>query len=182
VAAHSAERKQVMRLLTKMRQLAKGLQSNGHLLATFEMLRQPVTPAQMLARLQPSLAAADQVEANRTALKQSLAARDKSILADQLYLQDVSIALSSNLGSTNPQLATFGVPYDKPRRKRSVEEEAVSVALRLQTRQVRGTMGPKQRAAITAAGKPGLVVVDPSGKPVAGVGRPPVAPGKKPTK
>ena len=56
------------------------------------------------------------------------------------------------------------------------------MALRLQTRKVRGTMGPKQRAAITTAGTPGLLVVDPTGKPIPGAGRAPVAPGKKPVK
>jgi len=180
MAPHSASRKQVMRMLTKMRKMATGFQRNGNLLAKFEMLGRQVTPAQVLARLKPSLDAADQAETLKSQLKASLAARDESVLADQPYFAQVSISLVSTFGGRDPRLEYFGVPYEKPRKKRTAAEEAVSVALRKQTRQVRGTMGRKQRAAITSAGKPGVIVVDPSGKPIGGL--PPVPPGKKPSK
>ncbi len=182
MAPHSASRKQVMRLLAKMRKMAQGFQTSAHLIPTFQMGGQTVTPAQARAMLQPSLTKADLVDTTRKALTAYLAARDSGVLGDEPLLRHLSAALYSALGGANVELATFGVPYAQPRRVRTQAEEAISAALRLQTRGVRGTMGPTQRAAVTAAGKPGVLVVDPTGKPIQGAGLPPVAPGKKPVK
>jgi hypothetical protein len=182
VAPHSASRKQVMRLLAKMRKMARGFQNSAHLIPTFQVRGQTVTPAQALAMLQPSLSKADLVDSTRKTLTTCLAARDSGVLGDETLLRDLTNGLQVKLGSANVELSGFGVPYAQPRRVRTQAEEAVSAALRQQTRGVRGTMGRKQRAAITAAGRPGVVVVDATGKPIKGAGLAPVAPGKKPAK
>jgi hypothetical protein len=80
----------------------------------------------------------------------------------------------SHLGSDSPQLADFGLRARKPKRQPTAIELTISVANWRATRKARGTMGPKQRKAITTTGSPGVIVVDPNGKPLGG--RPPVPP------
>jgi hypothetical protein len=62
----------------------------------------------------------------------------------------------------------------KGTRKQTAAERVVSLAQWYATRKTRGTMGKKQRRAITAEGKPGVIIVTPDGTPIGG--RPPVPP------
>lgn len=180
MAPHSSSRKQVKRLLAKATQLANGFQKHGSLLPAFPVNGVEMTAAQALARLQQSLAAEAAADALKNQLTLALVARDKTVLGDEDFIVNLPVAVRSALGST-PKLQVFGIPYGKTRKQRTSVEEAISAALRLRTRKVRGTMGRRQRAAVTTEGRPGLIVVDPTGEPIAG-GRPPVAPGKKPSK
>ncbi len=179
MAPHSADRKQVKRLLAKMKKLAQGFQAHGSLLKKFVVNGVRMTPAQALARLRRSLATDEKAQSLKTQTAQALAVRDKAVLGDEDFVVNLPVALTSAYGPT-PKLEDFGIPWKKTRKKRTAAEEAISAALRLQTRQVRGTMGKKQRAALTVAGKPGVLVVDPSGKPIGG--RPPIPPAKPPKK
>jgi hypothetical protein len=175
---HTTERKQVMRTLAAARKLARGLESQGHLLTRLVMRGKRITVKQLQASLKPIIAAADKAEASKLAAAKDLAARDTVIGGKRGHVRDALAAVAGFLGSGHPASTEFGLPSGK-RRKRTQAEEAISAALRRQTRKTRGTMGAKQRAAVTVEGSPGLLVVDPSGKPISGVGLPPIPPGGK---
>jgi hypothetical protein len=181
MGTHTTERKQVMRAVAQARVLADGLEKHGDLLKGLRVRGKKMTVKQVRARLEPILVAADKADAAKLALKKELAARDAAIAAERSSLADFGAAILGSLGHGHPHLVSFGLPSGK-RRKRTQAEEAVSAALRRQTRKVRGTMGPKQRAAVTLAGTPGLLVVDPTGKVIPGLGLPPIPPGRKPQK
>ncbi len=66
------------------------------------------------------------------------------------FLRDFRSALRGMLGNQNAQLLTYGVkPLTKPR-KLTAEQRTLAVARLRATRKKRGTLGPKQRAAIRA--------------------------------
>jgi hypothetical protein len=64
----------------------------------------------------------------------------------------------------------------KAKAQPSAETKAVAVGLARETRAARGPTG-KARAAITTQGKPGLVLVNPSGQPIPGPLAGPIPPG-----
>jgi hypothetical protein len=177
MGAHSAERKQVMRALAQAKALARGLDVHGSLLTGMVVAGKKITVAQAQKRFQRMFAAAEKAEASKRALERDLAARDAAILPERDFLTQYSASVLGFLGPKRPELKVFGLPSGE-RRKRTQAEEAVSAALRRATRKVRGTMGPKQRAALTAAGRPGLLLVDPKGNPIGDAALPPIPPAK----
>lgn len=79
---------------------------------------------------------------------------------------DVAKTLVRALDS--PLLMDFGMkPASAKAKPRTASEKAVAAALAKQTKAVRGPTGKNERAATTAAGKPGLVLVSASGTPMA---------------
>jgi hypothetical protein len=66
---------------------------------------------------------------------------------DRQFIAAIRAAIIGLLGDENPELVTFGF---KPRKKRSatVEEKTLAVARGKETRQKRGTVGPRAKAAI----------------------------------
>lgn len=85
--------------------------------------------------------------------------------------------MKAQFGVDNLLLETFGIGVQKARAPRTPEQNVLAAVKGRRTRRVRGTKGPKQRAAITLVGEPGLVVVSPTGEVLPDLVKGPVAPG-----
>jgi hypothetical protein len=137
-----------------------------------------LTNAKLRALLAAHLKLFQDVEDAAAALQSKLEARAAAWPTIQSSIGNLSMAFRNYLGPENPLLADFSVKHKKPRRQQTALERVASLAQWHGTRKVRGTMGKKQRQAITAEGKPGVIIVDPTGKPMPG-GRPPIPPRRK---
>jgi len=136
-----------------------------------------MTQAQILAKL-AQIGGIDQAVAKaRSALSSAVAAKRADMPAARAFLSDLDQTLRQNYGRLSPALSSFGISLPKPRKARTAQEKVVSSAQGKATRKVHGVMGSKQRAAITVEGKPGLVLVDAHGQPVAGALTGPTPPG-----
>jgi hypothetical protein len=109
-------------------------------------------------------------------LKQAMAAWKAAEPGLRKFVSNYEQALKGLFGVGSPELADFGIIV-KTKAKPSTETKAVALAQRRQTVAVRGPTGKKQRAAITAQGKPGLVLVSPTGTPIPGPLAGPTPPG-----
>ena len=138
-----------------------------------------MTQAQILSNLQAGDQSYAKVTAARLALTQALAAWKTAEAALRTFVADYATALKGQFGKGNPVLADFGIAPAKPPAKRTAAEKAVSVALAAQTKAARGSnLGKKQKQAITAQGKPGLVLVSATGEPIASKVKGPTPPGQ----
>jgi hypothetical protein len=130
---------------------------------------QSMTQAAILAQL----AAIQTLFANAVAAKNAslnaVNAKNAGLQAAKQFMADLKKAVESQFGSNSPQLTDFGISLPKPKATRTAAEKAASSGLALQTRAVRGTKGKVQKADVTVAGKPGVVIVGPTGVPLAGV-------------
>ncbi len=100
--------------------------------------------------------------------------------AVKTFIEGLDAAIKAQLGIRSPLLADFGIGVPAAKTPRTAAQKAVSAALMKQTKEVRGIIGSKQRAAITVSGSPGLVVVGPDGAPLPVSVLPPKAPGVAP--
>ncbi len=118
----------------------------------------------------------DQAAANaKSAWTAALKTKTTALPADEKFVAALITVIKSTFGEDSPLLASFGIATPKPKAARSTLQKAVSTALSKNTRVVRGTMSAKERQSITTSGKPGLVVVAPTGEPLLTVA--PVPPG-----
>jgi ATP-dependent protease HslVU (ClpYQ) ATPase subunit len=123
--------------------------------------------------------------ANATAAKNAsvaaVNAKNAGIQAAKQFMTSLTKAVEMQFGENNPQLTDFGLTLPKAKAVRTAAEKAASSGLALQTRAVRGTMGKKQKLDVTVTGKPGVVIVGPTGVPLAGVSQgAPIAPAPLP--
>ena len=116
----------------------------------------------------------------RLSLKQALATWEADLPADRLFMAEYIAALKARFGTRSPLLESFGINPARPKPPRTSAEKTVSAALGVRTRRVRGTKGAKQKAAITADGKPGLILVSPTGVPIEGAVPGPTPPAADP--
>ncbi len=141
-----------------------------------------MTQAQILAKLAAIQKLFDDVDAAKGALQVAVAAKNVGAQDAKQFMADLKKAVEVQFGSHSPLLPDFGIALPKPAAARSSAQKAASAGLAAQTRKVRGTnKGKVQRSEITVAGKPGVVVVGPTGAPLAGVSLgAPVAPAPVP--
>ncbi|MHB8419333.1 MAG: hypothetical protein ACYDCL_14745 [Myxococcales bacterium] len=134
--------------------------------------------AQILAKLQSADKLYAAVTSARTALKTALAAWTAALPDLRTFIRQYTTALKAQFGDGNPILSEFGINPRKPPKARTSAEKVVSAAIGKQTRKAKGTLGKKQKEAVTAQGKPGLVMVSPTGVPIPGVVPGPTPPGQ----
>ncbi len=78
------------------------------------------------------------------------AAIGQTAKADAQFLRDFRFCFRGMLGAENEQLLTYGIKPLKKARKLTAEERTLAVARNRATRQKRGTLGSRQKAAIRA--------------------------------
>ena len=138
----------------KLQQMVAGLQAvlanNSSIPSTGAT---PLTKSQMVTALTVGLtdyAAIDSVENADILARKQLATDLPGVKA---YYAQVREALQMFYGKSNPQLGQFGLVVAKARAKQSPEELIAASTKRTQTRGMRNTMGPKQKAQIQYVGK-----------------------------
>ncbi|MHB1845999.1 MAG: hypothetical protein ACYCWW_14330 [Deltaproteobacteria bacterium] len=160
-------RKTLSRLRARAQRLAQAFRQNAALIPMANVAGQRLTQAQVVAKLDAALQLWRDVEA---AEQEARVRRLKLIAAAPALLDfttNLTQAVVAHFGPKNPINPDFGAP--KPtRRKLTPEEHAVAAALGRQTRAVRGTLGPKQRLAITRTPAPTVVVLDAKGRALPG--------------
>lgn len=129
----------------------------------------------ILAELATDLALYTAADAARTALSNAVAAKKAAGPGIVKFLDTLETLLKQQFGSGAAELQDFGIKPPKARKVLTAEEKAVAVAKG--TKKARGIMGKNQRGAITAQGKPGLVLVSPTGTVVPGAMTGPTPPG-----
>ncbi len=128
-----------------------------------------MTQAAILAKLAGIQGMFDAVTKAKNAAAAAVKAKDDGLQDARQFLADLRKAIEAQFGSASPLLPDFGIPLPKPHKSPSAAEKATSTGLRMQTRKAHGIMGKKQRAAITVGGRPGVQLLGPDGKPMAGV-------------
>jgi predicted ATPase with chaperone activity len=137
-----------------------------------------VKVADLLAEIDTALAKFPAAIAAQAALRQARAQRIEAIASIRARIGDLKSYCRAYLASTDPRLAAFGFEQ-KVRRPLTSQEKTIKAAKARLTRNVRGTKGAKQKREITAAGKPGLLLVGADGTPMPDVLKGPTPPRNK---
>ena len=175
--SNNALNKSVAGFLAKVLQLDSGTQKTVTAKMGFVINGTPMSQPQVLAKLKQIEGVFSDIDDARNVLKQKVAARRAAIPAAKLFVAAYEAALKAQFGVQSPLLETFGISIQKPRAARSAEKNVLAAAQGRRTRRIRGTKGPKQKAAITLTGEPGLVVVSPTGELLPDLAKAPIAPG-----
>jgi hypothetical protein len=125
-------------------QLMQGLQKllpDGSSLGTVDG---PLTKSDMVTQLQSWIALYEAISPQETALANARSAYKAELPDARAYFAQVKLALQAFYSPTNPTLAQFGIKPRGPRAK-SALKTAAKVVRTLQTRRIRGTLGPKAR-------------------------------------
>jgi hypothetical protein len=166
---------------SKLNLLSQGLSKNFTPKNSLVVAGVSMTQAQLLAKIASVLSLDTNVIDTKNAWSASVAANNAGKPAATKWIAALITAIKSNLGDGSPLLASFGIAAPKPKVVRTALEKAVTTALSANTRAVRGTKGAKQRASITTAGKPGVVVVGVDGQPLLSKSVVPPGSGEPPT-
>src|SRR5579863_8781563 len=102
-----------------------------------------MTAGQIMSRLGAADTLYGAVTAARTALKQALTAYEASLPGLKLFIKNLEMAIKSQFGVDNPQLADFGMKPLTKAPARTAAQKAVAAALAKQTRAVRGPTSKK---------------------------------------
>ena len=180
MTTHSSN-KHASQSLDRVLALIAGTQKN--LTAKMNLILAGVSTSQpaLLAKLSAAAKLFTDVDDARSQVKQKLLAKEATLPAMRVLLEDLDAALKSKFGARSPLLADFGILPPKPKTPQTPAEKVLSAANAKRTRKIHGILGSKQRAALTLAGKPGLVVVSPTGEPMPGLAQEPIAPAGSPT-
>ena len=128
-----------------------------------------MTRAAILAKLAGIQALFDDVATTHNAWQAAVKRKDDGAEEGKQFVADLKKAVESQFGPRSARLLDFGLSLPKARAPRTAAEKATSAGLGQQTRKVRGSKGKKQRLAVTVVGKPGVQLLGPDGKPLAGV-------------
>ena len=113
-----------------------------------------MTVAQIIAQFTTIEDMLTNVIATKAAWAAAVAAKKAGLAGARLFYENVLAGLKQAFGTNQTQLAAFGVAAPKPRAKPSSATKAIAHAKALATREARGTMGAKQKAAITTTPQP----------------------------
>ncbi len=133
----------------------------------------------ILGQLGTFLKALTDVEDTRAALAQKVVAKAAAMPEIHRFLSDLEASLKQALGAASPLLQDFGIAPPRAKKKLTAEQKALMVASAKGTKKARGIIGKNQRKQITTSGKPGLVLVDPTGNAVPGLLAGPTPPGSR---
>jgi hypothetical protein len=133
------------------------------------------TQAQLAQVFTTAVSAVGAVTAAKAQLQQLVASQGVAIQAAQTLLQELRQYAETQWGKGSPVLAAFGFVVTQPKQKSSATK-AIAAAKSLLTRQARGTLGARQKQAVTANGSVGLVLVNANGQSIPGVTQGPIPP------
>ncbi len=111
-----------------------------------------VSKQSIQAALQAILALYGNVDAGVLALKNQRVALQAALPGARQFIDNLKAGLVATLGKGNPVLDAFGLGAKK-RRRLTVEEKTASKAKAAKTRELRGTGGKRQKAALKFTGK-----------------------------
>jgi hypothetical protein len=136
-----------------------------------------MTIPQVLAKMQAILEMLNSVTAAKTAYQHAIATRKGELVADHAFYSNVVAYLKQAFGPTDQTtLAEFGILPPKAKAKPSTTTRAIAAAKAAATRKARGTMGKKQKAAITTTPAPTVQVLGADGQPLGSTATAPTAP------
>ncbi len=124
----------------------------------------PMTLAQVHERLQQIIETLANVHRTHETYRRAVAERRAALAAARSFYEDGVLFIRHHLGRESKRVTSFGIPSPKARRVLSSQEKAIAKAKAAATRVLRGTKGPKQRAAITVTPEPTLQVYGPDGR------------------
>jgi hypothetical protein len=119
---------------------------------------QRLTPQQIIARLSKNQDRHANVDRCRVLLAHAIAMRDRALDQEQRFQENLTVVLRQALGPDLGRLLRYGVGPIKRRGKLSAEKTVIAKHREKETRRARGTLGKRQRKAITAEEKPKVVV------------------------
>ena len=135
-----------------------------------------MTMAQVLAKCQAILDMLTAVTAAKTTYQHAIATRKGELVADRAFYANVVANLKQVFGLTDQTtLSAFGILPPKTRAKPSTTTRAIAAAKAAATRKARGTMGKKQKAAITTSAQPTVQVLGSNGQPLGSTATAPAA-------
>jgi hypothetical protein len=126
------------------------------------------TVAQIEADFSALLAKFDAVRSVKAQWQLAIQAVHDALPAEREEYLSLKKVLEGQLGRGNPQLLEYGFSVGKPK-PASAETKVLAAAKAKATRQLRHTLGVKQKLALSeAVTEPSVVVVAPDGKPMSG--------------
>ncbi len=96
--------------------------------------------------------------------RRAVRAREAANAASKAFYEDGVLFARHHFGRDSKRMAAFGVPPRKVRRVLTSQEKAIAKAKAAATRTLRGTLGRRQRAAITTTAQPTLQVFGADGR------------------
>ena len=162
-------RNNVSKFQSGMQKLADGLTTNtSSNLATLPLLGTAMTRAEVVSKLKAFVLLYAAVMQTKQPYLSALEARKAAEASAHAFYAAVVACLKLILGPNNQaQLAAFGIAQPKAKKAPSAETRAIAKVKAQATRKARGTVGKKQRQAITATPQPTLQVLGADGQPLA---------------
>ena len=162
----------------EMQDMVNGLTGNvPSTLRTMLIGGTSMTVPQALAKCQAILDMLTAVTQAKTAYQHAIATRKNELVADRAFYANLVAFLKQVFGLTDQTtLAGFGILPPKTRAKPSSTTRAIATAKAAATRKARGTMGKKQKQAITTTPAPTVQVLGPGGQPLGSSGAAPAVP------
>ncbi len=141
---------------TEVQNMLNGLSSNvPSTLRSMLVGGSSMTIIQVIAKFQAILDMLNSVTASKTAYQHAIATRKGELVADRTFYANVVANLKQIIGLTaQTTLSAFGILPPKTKAKPSSTTRAIAAAKAAATRKARGTMGKKQKAAITTTPQP----------------------------
>jgi hypothetical protein len=165
---------------TEVQSMMSGLNTNmPSTLRTMLIGGSSMTIPQVIAKFQAILDMLNAVTLAKTAYQHAIATRKGELVADHAFYSNVVAFLKNAFGATDQTtLSGFGILPPKTRAKPTTTTRAIATAKAAATRKARGTMGKKQKAAITTTPAPTVQVLGADGQPLGSTAAPvaPVAP------
>ncbi|MHB1845700.1 MAG: hypothetical protein ACYCWW_12810 [Deltaproteobacteria bacterium] len=161
--------------LSKVNKLDAGIQQNFTPRMSVSVAGAPMQEAAISAKLSAIAKLFTDAMDAKSALAQKVSARKAGLADAKSFVANLEETLKQLFGPKSPVLQSFGIALPKARTPRTAADKAISAARAAQTKGVRGTKGSRQKQDITVEGKPGLVVVSPTGEAMHLV--PPIGPG-----
>jgi hypothetical protein len=129
-------------------QVLAGIEQDLQSMPTMYLGKTEYTPATLSAFFQKRIDAINLVVTTKAAWQAAIAAYHTLDRQTALVTRDLRNLVIAAYGADSEKLQHFGF---SPPKEREISEEAMRAAVlkRLATRKARGTLGPKQRAAIT---------------------------------
>jgi hypothetical protein len=122
--------------------------------ATLMIGGEATTKKELLQKLGELIVPYQQAVDAEAAYRYAIATRDSQQESSKNYLDEARLVVLAFLGSKNPQLGKCGLSPEKPKTKLTSDQLAERTEKLRQTRQLRHTLGPKQKANIKAGSAP----------------------------
>ena len=138
--------------------VSQGVQDNLDKSAVVPMQSGPMKNPDLLAAIAAMRKPYLDVQAARNELEAKMKARDAAAPAARDFVQRLDSGLTTIVGTDPNEKAKFGLPNFKAKRQLTVEELAKRTAKMRATRNLRGTMGKREKEKVKATGGHGVRV------------------------